>query len=137
MNTEVNKLEMTLKLLTTLKIVSVLENNDVVIVSLTDNMTSLSLSKLLSIHIITKKNYQQHLHVNSVIDTKLSKLLLPGLAVIYHLIILRKWAFKIEQNIFCLNHKPMRDYCYIIYECGKCYKIWNAKFLCKLCINPS
>ena len=70
MNTKVNKLEMTLKLLTTLKIVSVLENNHVVIGSLTDYMTALSLSKLLSIHIITEKNYQQHLHVNSFIDTK-------------------------------------------------------------------
>ena len=43
MNTKVNKLEMTLKLLTTLKIVTVLENNHVVIGSLTDNMTALSL----------------------------------------------------------------------------------------------
>ena len=40
MNTKVNKLKMTLKLFTTLKIVSVLENNDVVIGSLTDNMTA-------------------------------------------------------------------------------------------------
>ena len=70
MNTKVNKLEITLKLLTTLKIVSVLENNHVVIGSLTDNMTALSLSKLLSIHIITEKNYQQHLHVNRFIDTE-------------------------------------------------------------------
>ena len=43
MNTKVNKLEMTLKLLTTFKILSVLENNHVVIASLTDNMTALSL----------------------------------------------------------------------------------------------
>ena len=60
MNTKVNKLEMTLKLLTTLKIVSVWENNHVVIGSVTDNMTALSLSKLLSMNIITEKNYQQH-----------------------------------------------------------------------------
>ena len=33
-------------------------------------MTALSLSKLLSMHIITEKNYQQHLHVNKFIDTK-------------------------------------------------------------------
>ena len=70
MNTQVNKLEMTLKLLTTCKIVSVLENNHVVIGSLTDSITALSLSKLLSIHIITEKNYQQHLYVNKFIDTK-------------------------------------------------------------------
>ena len=70
MNTKVNKLEMTLKLLTTLKIVLVQENNHVVIGSVTDNMTALSLSKLLSMHIITEKNYQQHLHVNKFIDTK-------------------------------------------------------------------
>ena len=70
MNTKVNKLEMILKLLTTLKIVSVIENNHVVIGSLTDNMTALSLSKLLSINTITEKNYQQHLHVNRFIDTK-------------------------------------------------------------------
>ena len=70
MNNKVNKLEMTLKLSTTLKLVSVLENNHVVIGSLTDNMTAMSLSKLLSIHIITEKNYQQHLHVNRFIDTK-------------------------------------------------------------------
>ena len=43
MNTKVNKLEMTLKLLITFKILSVLENNHVVIGSLTDNMTALSL----------------------------------------------------------------------------------------------
>ena len=48
----------------------VLENNHVVIGSVTDNMTALSLSKLLSIHIITEKNYQQHLHVNKFIDAK-------------------------------------------------------------------
>ena len=70
MNTKVNKLEMTLKLLTALKIVSVLENKHVVTGSLTDNMTALSLSKLLSIHIITEKNCQQHLHVYRFIDTK-------------------------------------------------------------------
>ena len=70
MNTQVNKLEMTLNLLTTHKIVSVLENNHVVIGSLTDNITALSLLKLLPIHIITEKNYQQHLHVNKFIDTK-------------------------------------------------------------------
>ena len=70
MNTKINKLEMTLKLLTTLKIVSVLENNNVVIGSLTDNMTALSLSRLLSIHIITEKNYQQNLHMNRFIDRK-------------------------------------------------------------------
>ena len=58
MNTQVNKLAMTLKLLTTCKIVSVLENNHVVIGSLTDNITALSLLKLLSIHIITERNYQ-------------------------------------------------------------------------------
>ena len=61
---------MTLKLLTTLKIVSVLENNHVAIGSLTDNITALSLLKLLSIHITAEKNYQQHLHVNKFIDTK-------------------------------------------------------------------
>ena len=33
-------------------------------------MTALSLSKPLSIHMITEKNYQQHLHVNRFIDTK-------------------------------------------------------------------
>ena len=49
---------------------SVLENNHVVIESLTDNMTALSLSKLLLIHIITEKNYQQQLHVNRFIDTR-------------------------------------------------------------------
>ena len=32
-------------------------------------MTALSLSKLLSIYIITEKNYQQPLHVNKFIDT--------------------------------------------------------------------
>ena len=47
MNAHVKKLEMTLKLLTTHKIVSVLENNHVVIGSLTDHITALSLSKLL------------------------------------------------------------------------------------------
>ena len=127
MNTKVKKLEMTLKLLTTLKIVSVLQNNHVVIGSLTDNMTALSLSKLLSIHIITEENYQHYLHVNRFIATKAIQLLLPGLAVIYQLIIFRKRAFKIEKNIFCLNHKLMTDYCYIIYECGKCYIMLNAK----------
>ena len=70
MNTKINKLEITLKLLTALKIVSVLENNHVVIGSLTDNMTARSLSKPLSIYIITEKIYQQHLHVNIFIDTK-------------------------------------------------------------------
>ena len=70
MNTQVNKLQMTLKLLTTHKIVSVLENNHVVIGFPTDNITALSLSKLLSIHIITEKNYEQHLHLNTFIDTK-------------------------------------------------------------------
>ena len=64
MNTKVNKLEMTLKLLTTLKIVLVWENNHVVIGSVTDYMTALSFSKLLSMHIITEKNNQQHLHLN-------------------------------------------------------------------------
>ena len=43
MNTKVNNLAMTLKLLTALKIVLVLENNHVVIGSVTDNMTALSL----------------------------------------------------------------------------------------------
>ena len=70
MNTKVNRLEMTLKLLTTLKIVSVLENDHVFIGSLTDIMTALSLSKLLSVHIITEKSYQQYLHLNRFIDTK-------------------------------------------------------------------
>ena len=53
-------------MLTTHKIVSVIENNHVVIGSLTDNITALPLLKL---HIITK-NYQQHLHVYKFIDTK-------------------------------------------------------------------
>ena len=70
MNTKGNKLEMTLKLLTTLKIVSVLENNHVVIGWVTDNMTGLAVSKLLSLHIITEKNYQQHFHVHRFIDAK-------------------------------------------------------------------
>ena len=43
MNTKVNKLEMTLKLFITCKILSVLENNHVVIGSVTNNMTALSL----------------------------------------------------------------------------------------------
>ena len=43
MNTKVNKVKMTLKFLITFKILSVLENNHVVIGSLTDNMTALSL----------------------------------------------------------------------------------------------
>ena len=43
MNTKVNKFKMTLKLLTTFKILSVLENNHLVIGSLTDNMKALSL----------------------------------------------------------------------------------------------
>ena len=43
MNTKVHKFEMTLKLLTKCKILSVLENNHVVTGSLTDNMKALSL----------------------------------------------------------------------------------------------
>ena len=56
--------------MTTLKIVSVIENKHVGIGSLTDIMTAPSLSKLLSIHMITEKNYQLHLHVSRCIDTK-------------------------------------------------------------------
>ena len=140
MNTKVNKLEMTLKLLTMLKIVSVLKNNDVVIGSLTDNMTALSLSKLISIHIITEKNYHQHLHVNSFIDTKATQVVAAWFGCKISLNHIEKMSFQDTAKYLLvkpLNDKLVTDYCYIIYDCGKCYKMLNAKFLCKLCINPS
>ena len=128
MNTQVNKLEMTLKLLTTCKIVSVLENNHVVIGSLTDNITVLSLLKLLSIHIITEKNHQHHLHVNKFIDTKAIQVVPAWFGCQISLDHIEKMSFQDTTNIFCLNHKLITDYCYIMYECGRCYKMRNAKF---------
>ena len=57
-------------------------------------MTVLSLSKLLSIHIITEKNYPQHLHVNRFIDTKAIQVVAAWLGCNISLDHIEKMSFK-------------------------------------------
>ena len=108
MNTKVNELEITLKLLTTLTTVSVLDNKHVVIGSLTDNMTALSLSKLLSIHTITEKNYQQHLHVIRFIDTKAIQVVAPWFGCNISLDHIEKMSFQ-DRAKYLLLKPPAHD----------------------------
>ena len=110
-------------MLTTLKIVLVLENNHVVIGSVTDNMANLSLSKMLSIDIITEKNYQQHLHVSKCIDTKAIQVVPVWFGCKISLDHIEKMTFQDTTNYLLLKPQTHQRLLLHLHECSQCYKM--------------
>ena len=81
-----------------------------------------------TIHIITEKNYQEHLHVNRFVDTKAIQVAAAWFGCNISLDNVENMSFQDRAKYILLKPQLLIDYCYIIYECGECYKMLNPNF---------